>query len=74
MLQRNFLWGGGALEKKIHLVKWEVVCSKKGMGALGQQNIILMNKALLGKWICRFASDLDCTWKRPISFKYGVDN
>ena len=29
-LQRNFLWGGGALEKKPHLVKWDVIWSKKG--------------------------------------------
>ena len=34
-LQRNFLWGGGALEKKTHRVKWEVVCSGKGLGGLG---------------------------------------
>lgn len=27
--QRDFLRGGGALEWKTHLVKWEVVCSKK---------------------------------------------
>ena len=34
-LQRNFIWGGGALEKKAHLVKWEVVCTGKGLGGLG---------------------------------------
>ena len=33
-----------------------------------------MNKALLGKWIWRFASDMDYTWKSLIAFKYGTDN
>ena len=28
-LQRDFLWGGGNLEKKAHLVNWEVVCVDK---------------------------------------------
>ena len=69
-LQRNFLRGGGALEKTAHLVNWEVVCSGKGLGGLGLRNLSLMNKALLEKWIWRFASDKDSTWKRLIAFKY----
>ena len=28
-LQRDFLWGGSNLEKKAHLVNWEVVCADK---------------------------------------------
>ncbi|RVX09480.1 putative ribonuclease H protein [Vitis vinifera] len=34
-IQREFLWGGGALERKIHLVKWELVCLEKDNGGLG---------------------------------------
>ena len=26
-LQRDFLWGGRSLERKAHLIKWEVVCA-----------------------------------------------
>ena len=48
---RNFLWGGGALEKKPHLVKWEVVSTEKRQGGLGLRKLNIMNKALLGKWI-----------------------
>ena len=33
-----------------------------------------MNKDLLGKWIWNFALDRDCTWKRLIAFKYGIDD
>ena len=28
-IQRDFWWGGGALEKKPHLVKWDIVCLNK---------------------------------------------
>ena len=31
-IQRDFLWGGGALEKKPHLVSWKVVCADKKKG------------------------------------------
>ena len=32
-IQRDFLWGGGNLDRKMHLVKWGMVCtSKKGEG------------------------------------------
>ena len=33
-LQRDFLWGGSNLEKKAHLVNWEVVCADKEKGGL----------------------------------------
>ncbi|KAJ9675675.1 hypothetical protein PVL29_024544 [Vitis rotundifolia] len=34
-IQRDFLWGGGNLERKPHLVRWEVVCLSKKKGGLG---------------------------------------
>ncbi|RVW16672.1 LINE-1 reverse transcriptase-like [Vitis vinifera] len=34
-LQRDFLWGGGSLERKIHLINWAVVCTHKESGGLG---------------------------------------
>ena len=27
-LQRDFLWEGGSLERKVHLINWEVVCTQ----------------------------------------------
>lgn len=39
--QRNFLWGGGALENKPHLVKWEVVYRDKKRGGLGIKSLYL---------------------------------
>ncbi|RVW33526.1 Vesicle-associated membrane protein 727 [Vitis vinifera] len=46
-IQRDFLWGGGALEKRPHLVKWAVVCTHKKMGGLGIRNLSILNRALL---------------------------
>ncbi|RVW95784.1 LINE-1 retrotransposable element ORF2 protein [Vitis vinifera] len=34
-LQRDFLWGGGSMERKIHLINWAVVCTQKESGGLG---------------------------------------
>lgn len=46
--------GGGALERKTHLIKWEVVCSNKGSKGLRIKNLSNLNKDLLGKWVWRF--------------------
>ena len=72
-LQRVFLWGRGNLEKKTHLVNWEVVCADKEKGGLGLRKIAFLNKALLGKWIWRFVCDKENLWNEVISVKYGQE-
>ena len=72
-VQRDFLWGGGSLERKVHLINWEVVCTQKEKGGLGIWKIDLLNKALLGKWIWRFAFEKDNLWKKAIGVKYGEE-
>nr|CAN77770.1 hypothetical protein VITISV_044337 [Vitis vinifera] len=72
-VQRDFLWGEGNLERKAHLVNWEVVCADKNKGGLGLRKLALLNKALLGKWIWRFAFDKDNLWKQVIMAKYGQE-
>ena len=47
--QREFLWGGGALERKIHLIKWPVVCSDKSKEGLRVKCLSTLNRSLLGK-------------------------
>ena len=48
-IQRDFLWGEGNLERKIHLVNWDIVYSSKEKGGLGIRSLSNFNKALLGK-------------------------
>ena len=49
-IQRDFLWGGGALERKPHLVNWNTVCLDKRKGGLGVRRLSTLNRALLCKW------------------------
>ncbi|KAL6341015.1 hypothetical protein AAG906_032128 [Vitis piasezkii] len=72
--QRDFLWGGGNLERKAHLVNWEAVCVDKEKGGLGIRKLTLLNKALLGKWIWRFACAKEDLWKQVLMAKYGQED
>ena len=72
-IQRGFLWGGGALERKIHLVRWELVCLEKDNGGLGVKNLSILNKALLCKWSWRFAIEREAFWNQVIRGKYGEE-
>ena len=49
-IQRDFLWGEGALERKPHLVKRDTVCLDKRKGGLGVRRLSTLNRALLCKW------------------------
>ncbi|RVW30881.1 Retrovirus-related Pol polyprotein from transposon TNT 1-94 [Vitis vinifera] len=51
--------------------KW---CGDKENGGLGIRKFALMNKALLGKWTWRFASDKETLWKQVLVAKYGQED
>ena len=70
-IQRDFLWGGGNLERKPHLVNWKTVCLEKSRGGLGVRGLSKMNKALLCKWCWRFANERDTLWRLVIRIKFG---
>ncbi|RVW38516.1 putative ribonuclease H protein [Vitis vinifera] len=70
---RDFLWGGGALEKKMQLVNWSVVCADMRQGGLGIRSLVALNKALLGKWSWKFVVERDSLWKQVIIDKFGVE-
>ena len=68
-IQRDFLWGGGSLEKKPHPVKWASVCSDKNEGGLGVRGFYNLNRALMSKWLWRFANE-----KIPYGEKLSAQN
>ncbi|RVW54974.1 hypothetical protein CK203_096317 [Vitis vinifera] len=51
----DFLWGGGTLVSKPHLVKWDTVCFNRKKGGLGDGCLNLLNKALLWGWCSKEA-------------------
>ena len=73
-IQRDFLWGGGNLERKPHLVNWKTVCQEKSRGGLGVRGLSMMNQALLCKWCWRFSNERDSLWRLVISTKFGEED
>ena len=71
-IQRDFLSSGDALENSPHLVSWKIICAAKKDGGLGIRSLAAFNKALLGKWLWRFANEIDPLWKQIITGKYGL--
>ncbi|RVW89784.1 putative ribonuclease H protein [Vitis vinifera] len=72
-IQRDFLWGGGALIQKPHLVRWNLICLDKKKGGLGVRNLALINSVLLCKWNWRYANERKAFWRRVINYKYGEE-
>jgi hypothetical protein len=48
----RFYWDDG-LQKKYHMVRWEVMARPKSFGGLGFTDTRLMNLCLLSKWIVK---------------------
>ena len=69
-IQRDFLWKGGNLERKPHLVRWELVCLSKKKGGLGIKSPSTLNKALLCKWNWLFVNEREALWNQVIKGKY----
>ena len=72
-IQRDFLWGGGNLDRKIHLVGWRTICTIKKGGGLGIRRLEILNISLLGKWNWRLAVEDNPPWKNLFKLKYGLE-
>ncbi|RVW12516.1 hypothetical protein CK203_082429 [Vitis vinifera] len=78
-------WFEAASGLRINLAKSEIIpvgeveeilemAAKKHKGGLGLRRIATLNRALLGKWIWRFACEKDNLWKQVITTKYGQED
>ena len=56
-VQRDFLGGGGPLDKKPHLVRGQIVCYDKLNDGLGFKHLFELNRALLCKWLWQFVAN-----------------
>ncbi|EOY12746.1 Uncharacterized protein TCM_031281 [Theobroma cacao] len=68
-IQRNFLWFGSSEKKKIHYVNWSTVSNPKTQGGLGIIDLELKSRALLNKWLWRYANEPDRIWRQVVSAK-----
>ena len=73
-IQRDFIWEGGALVNKPHLLSWSIVCLEKSKGGLGFKNLPTFNKGPLGKRSWRYATERAPLWKWVIVGKYGQED
>ena len=71
-LQRDFLWNGRSMENKFYLVDWKTVCKSKLERGLGLRPVMLMNRALLGKWLWRSGNETEGLWRQLVLSKYGI--
>ncbi|KAK2651474.1 hypothetical protein Ddye_011330 [Dipteronia dyeriana] len=62
----------GGKKRKIHSLKWELLCKSKHDGGLGLGSILHKNKSLLVKWVWRFGAEEAPLWKKVICAKYCV--
>ena len=51
-----------------------MVCTDKRKGGLGVKSLTILNRALLGKWLWRFANDPEGIWRCLICTKYGEES
>ncbi|KAL5569671.1 hypothetical protein UlMin_026246, partial [Ulmus minor] len=72
-MMRQFLWDKEVGGKGKSLVDWKLVCTPKECGGLGIGNLLIRNKALLGKWLWRFPLEQHTLWAAVIRSKYGLN-
>lgn len=75
-IKRRFLWGefkgnNSWTTRKLHTIRWEIICKPKTKGGLGVQVLAWKNVALLAKWWWKARIDRSKLWHRVLTCKYG---
>jgi hypothetical protein len=52
-------------------VNWSKVCTPIKEGGLGIINLMVFNRALLGKWLWRYEIERDIWWRVVVDSKFG---
>ena len=60
-------------KRKIHLVRWAVICKDKRHEGLSLRHLKVFNHALLGKWLWRFPLERESFWRKVIVAKFGEE-
>lgn len=74
-IKRDFYWGlseeEGLRNKKLHMIRWEIICNPKKRGGLGVKVLAWKNAALLAKWWWRAKLERSSLWYKLLTNKYG---
>ncbi|KAE8685834.1 bromodomain and WD repeat-containing protein 3-like isoform X4 [Hibiscus syriacus] len=73
-LMASFLWGDNEDKRKIHWVNWKSVCTPLNCGGLGVLDVNISNRALLGKWVWKFANEKNTLWKSVLCCRHKVSS
>lgn len=57
--------------RKLHTIRWEIICRPKFRGGLGVKVLAWKNTALLAKWWWKSRVDRSKLWHRVLTCKYG---
>lgn len=70
-LHRNFLWGDMEDKRKVHLVKWDLVCKPKASGGVGIRKCCDNNMTINAKLDWEVMTVTNTPWIKLIRNKYG---
>lgn len=67
---KTFIWKGANLEKRIHLINWDIACLPKDDGGVSLQSITKKNTTLGVKLVWRMYQHPEKLWCKVMNAKY----